>query len=456
MSVAVALVSLLGGGCHPNASNRESTAPTSGRAEDAGALPTFATGPEEPQGPERFFVEVGDAPFRGPVEAPVTVIMFSDFECPFCLQGYETLERLGEKYGDRVRLVYKAFPLDIHENALVLAMAARSAQAQDRFWEFHDLLFKPQASGPEHLLDLARSAGLDLDALVRDVESLEYGPEVYRDMRQGRRLGVSSTPTFFINGRLLTGAKPLEAFEAIVDEELGVVQKWRAEGLPADHVYAHAIKDGYRRVEYSEGQRGLDPDEVVAVPIGDSPTRGPANAEVTIVAFEDFECPFCVRGHEALAELERIYPDRLRFVFKHNPLHFHRHAFTASRAAMVAAEQGKFWEYHDRLYARGAAFDDDALAAIAQDIGLDMPRFLQRMSKADLDARIEVDLELAAAIGVTGTPAYFINGRPVEGAMPLLHFRLIVEEEMDRARDALARGVEPSSLYDTLSRQPLE
>jgi protein-disulfide isomerase len=128
----------------------------------------------------------------------------------------------------------------------------------------------------------------------------------------------------------------------------------------------------------------------------------------------------------------------------------------AARAAVAAQAQGKFWAFHDALYEEQADFEGDDLSRIAKRIGLDPRKFRKAMNGTGLDEPIEADLALAAALGVTGTPAFFINGRPVEGAVPELQFRLLIEEELDRAAKAREAGVSPEKLYDTLTHQPLD
>lgn len=434
-------------------------APAEGaRGEDASALPRFAPagGNEGSTEIERYKVELGDAPVRGSATAPVTVVMFSDFECPYCREGYLNLRALERRYEGRVRIAYKAFPLDFHSGALPAAIAARTAQAAGKFWEFHDALYAQRQVDLDRIFDYAADAGIDPKLLARDLDSLEFGPEVRRDMRQARRLGVSSTPTFFINGRQMSGAQPVDEMSAVVDEELALARKWVGEGVAPADVYAHAIKDGYSAIEYSGRRRGLDPDSVTVVPIGKSPVLGPADAPVTIVAFNDFECPFCARGHNVVSRLRARYGDKIRLVYKSNPLPFHSHAFMAARAAMSAAAQGKFWPFHDALYATAAKFDEEKLVAIAKQVGLDVKRFKKDITGSTFDAAIDDDLALGAMIGVSGTPAYFVNGRPVEGALPDLHFRLIIEEELERAAAAVARGVAKGEVYDALMRTPLD
>jgi protein-disulfide isomerase len=431
------------------------------RVEDALALPSFTPAGEgkgDRAGPveiERYYVPLTDSPARGPANAAVTVVMFSDFECPYCQSGHEILEELRVRYPGAVRVAYKAFPLDMHPNALAAAMAARSAQSQGKFWGFHDRLFSQRGLDPDTLMRNAAQTGVDVEALRRDLQSLAFGPEVSRDLRLGRRLGVSSTPTFFINGRMLTGAQPLEEFEALVEEELLLAERWLEEGVPPDQLYAHAIRDGYRKVVYTNDNR-LDPDAVVPVPLGGSPRLGPDDAPITIVEFGDFECPYCVRGNATMQALRERYGSRLRLVYKHSPLAFHSHAFVVARATVAAQAQGKFWEYHDALYARRAKLDEDDIQAIAKEVGLDMKKFRKAMESLEIDRAIEQDLSLAMSLGVSGTPAFFVNGRAVSGAQPELVFRLMIEEELDRAAAATARGVPGADLYETLTHTPLD
>jgi protein-disulfide isomerase len=426
------------------------------RVEDARALPSFAPAGERP-GPleiERYYVPLLDAPARGPANAAVTVVMFSDFECPYCQTGHEILGALRVRYPGAVRVAYKAFPLDMHPHALLAAMAARSAQTQGKFWGFHDLLFSQRGLDFDTVLEHATTAGLDVPALRRDLDALAHGPAVSRDLRLGRRLGVSSTPTFFINGRMLTGAQPLEEFEALVEEELRLAEQWLGQGVPPEQLYEHAIRDGYRKVVYTDDRRA-DPDAVVPVPLGASPRLGPDDAPVTIVVFGDFECGYCVRGNTTMEALRERYGSRLRLVYKHSPLAFHSHAFVAARASVAAQAQGKFWAFHDALYARRAKFDDDEIQTIAKEVGLDMKKFRKAMESLELDRAIEQDLSLAMSLGVSGTPAYFVNGRAVSGAQPELVFRLMIEEELERAAAATARGVAAGELYEALTHTPL-
>jgi protein-disulfide isomerase len=171
----------------------------------------------------RYPVVVADAdPARGRASAPVTIIEFSDFECPYCQRVSPTLKQITEKYGDKVRVVWKDFPLtQIHPQAFKAAEAAHCAGDQGRFWEYHDRLFADQRA--MQAADLKRhAADLKLDAatFAACLDSSKHAERVRDGMAAGNRLGVSSTPTMYINGRMLAGAYPYEAIAAIIDEEL--------------------------------------------------------------------------------------------------------------------------------------------------------------------------------------------------------------------------------------------
>jgi protein-disulfide isomerase len=173
----------------------------------------------------RVEVPVDGAPVRGPAEAPVTLVEFSDFHCPFCKQVQATLRQILDRYPGKVKLVYRDFPIDsLHPQARRAAEAARCAQDQGKFWEYHDLLFAgPARAAPEELERYAGQVGLDLAAFERCLSDNVHRAAVQRDLDEGTRLGVTGTPAFFINGRPLSGAQPLEAFVRVMEEELGRV-----------------------------------------------------------------------------------------------------------------------------------------------------------------------------------------------------------------------------------------
>ncbi len=168
----------------------------------------------------------------------------------------------------------------------------------------------------------------------------------------------------------------------------------------------------------------------------DGHARGPADAPVTIVMFMEPQCPYCVRGSATMQQLEERYGPRLRLVYKHMPLPFHQRARPAAIAMEAAAQQGRFWEFHDALYARAGELNESGalLSEIASQLGLDLGRFEEDCEDPALAARVDADVELAGSLGVTGTPNFFVNGYPMRGAQPVDKFAALIDRELEGAR----------------------
>jgi len=158
---------------------------------------------------------------RGPETAPVTIFEWSDYQCPFCKNAQEVLGRLQVEFSGKLRIVFKDFPLRSHERAIPAAIAARCAGAQGRYFEYHDLLFVAQPDfSRDDLVGYARRIGLDAQAFAECFDSARYQYAVLADQREGRAAGVRATPTFFINGRMIEGALPIEAFRDVIQQAL--------------------------------------------------------------------------------------------------------------------------------------------------------------------------------------------------------------------------------------------
>jgi protein-disulfide isomerase len=179
---------------------------------------------------------------------------------------------------------------------------------------------------------------------------------------------------------------------------------------------------------------GPDPGRIYTVNTEGAPTKGPDNAPVTIVEFSDFQCPFCAKVLPTLKQIEEKYKDRVRIVWKHLPLSIHEDARDAALAAEVARKQGKFWEFHDRLFANQDKLGLEDLKAHAKDLELDMTRFEADLQKAEDKKRIDADVAEAATLGVSGTPGFFVNGRFVYGAQPYETFAKMIDEEIEKAK----------------------
>jgi protein-disulfide isomerase len=177
--------------------------------------------PARPDVEREYQVEVGDAPVRGNDEALVTIVEWSDFQCPFCNRVSPTLAQIQKEYGDRVRVVFKHMPLSIHPQAAGAHAASEAAHRQGKFWEMHDLIFENQRDlRPETLEGYAQKLGLDMDRYRRDLESEEVANRIDADIKQASELSVTGTPAFFINGRFLSGAQPFVNFKRYIDTAL--------------------------------------------------------------------------------------------------------------------------------------------------------------------------------------------------------------------------------------------
>jgi len=163
-----------------------------------------------------------EGPSRGAGDAPVSIVEFEDFQCPFCKKAYETLERLLVRYKDKVRIVHRDFPLQpLHPAAWMTHEAGRCAEEQGKFWEFRDLLYKNAPSADrERLNRYVSQLGMNPSNFENCMESRKFRAVVQQDEDEGKRLGVEGTPTFFINGRPLSGAQPESEFVRMIDEEL--------------------------------------------------------------------------------------------------------------------------------------------------------------------------------------------------------------------------------------------
>jgi protein-disulfide isomerase len=242
-------------------------------------------------------------------------------------------------------------------------------------------------------------------------------------------LDARGTPAFFINGRKLSGAQPLERFVQVVDEELAKAKDLaKTKRIPATRIYAEITKQG----------RGAAPPEKkqIAAPTKDNPSRGPAKAPIVVQAFMDFQCPFCKRALPTIESLEKAYPGRIRVVWRNLPLPFHNLARPAAAAAMEAYAQGgnkAFWKMHDLVFAAQStpsALERPALESYAAQIGLDVARFRQALDDGRHEAVIKADEAAANSANINGTPNFVINGYLVTGAQPLRSFKNAVEHAL--------------------------
>lgn len=163
------------------------------------------------------------------------------------------------------------------------------------------------------------------------------------------------------------------------------------------------------------------------VAVGSSPVKGSPQAKITIVEFSDFQCPYCTRGNQTVQQVLAAYPNDVKIVFKNLPLPFHEQAQPAAKAALAAGKQGKFWEFHDELFAKQDKLGEPFFEETAKKLGLNVDQWRKDMDSADVAAAVKADGEQAAKLGIRGTPGFFVNGVRVAGAYPFDHFKSIVD-----------------------------
>ena len=173
-----------------------------------------------------------------------------------------------------------------------------------------------------------------------------------------------------------------------------------------------------------------DPQKVYDIEVGDSPIRGSKDAKITIVEWADFQCPFCVRVNPTLEQIAKEYGDKVRVAFKHLPLSMHNKARAAHQASEAAHRQGKFWEMHDRIFARPKDLSPETYLRYAREIGLDIDKYNSDLSSSSVRKVVDADLAMARKLGVSGTPSFFVNGRFLSGAQPYGSFARLIDEEL--------------------------
>jgi protein-disulfide isomerase len=412
-------------------------------------------------------VPVGDSPVRGKADALVTIVEFSDFQCPFCGRVEPTLHEIVKTYGDKVRIAWKHNPLPFHpraEPASELTIEAMKEKGAAGFWTAHDLLFKKECQGKadakdkqsceagqgkwvdnqvklgdEDLLGYAKELGLDEAKVKAAMSEKKYSAMITADQDLADDLQANGTPHFFINGRRLVGAQPVDKFKAVIDEELKKAEALVAKGVAAKDVYNELIKDGKEPPPPEK--------KTVEAPAPDSPWKGAEKAKVVMEIFSDFQCPFCKRVEGTLAQVEKNYGDKIRIVWRHKPLPMHQDAPLASEAAQeIFKQKGReaFWKFHNTLFEKQGTPDGlkrAALESYAEQAGADMTKFKQALDAHTNKAFVDSESAVADKAQISGTPAFVVgtvekgqlNGYFISGAQPYGKFKKVIEKALKEA-----------------------
>ena len=370
----------------------------------------------------------------GDPNAPVTIVEFSDYQCPFCLRHFQqTMPQLRAEYIDtgRVYYVFKDFPIiSLHPVALCIHEAARCSGeigGSGGYWQAHDSFFdnsQQLTDLPQPDLDnmLGQPAGemeIDEEALRECLASGRYTDAVSADLAEGQRLGVNGTPGFFVNGYPVPGAQPYDVFQQVI-----------------------ALAEEGRLAEAYQSQPAANNNppagQPVAVPLSDEPAKGSPDAAITIVEYSDFQCPFCLRhSQQSLPQLQSyIDAGQVRYDFKDFPIHnIHPQAQKAHESARCARELGgdeAFWTMHDLLFINQEQWANNAnhvavFKSLAAEMELPQAEFDECLDSGRYADAVNAQVNEGTQLGVRGTPSFFMNGQPLVGAQPFAVFQQAIE-----------------------------
>lgn len=414
-------------------------------SKQAETRPQKETRPEEPAKKNEIYnVAVGDAMSRGPEDAPVTIINFSDFQCPFSKRSVDYMESALKRYNGKIRYVFKHFPLSFHKMAKPASHAAVAARNQGKFWEYYAKLYSDVKNvTEENLVAYAKELKLDMDRFNADRTSAETAAKVQEDITQGALFGVRGTPTLFINGERIVGANNSKMEEAIV-RHIAAGEQLKANGVK--NPYVEITKDGKTKFIPPKREAPAVSQDVYKVEIpAHAPIWGAEDALVTIVLFDDFECPFCARLYATYEQLKKDYDGKIRIAFVNLPLSFHKKAKDAAYLGAAAHKSGKFWETYDFLFTRQKEWGHSEnfkewLESHKAELPAEWETLKKEMESRTIENIVAEDIRTAASLGLRGTPASFVNGRFISGAHPIDSFKKVIDEELKKAEEKNLKG----------------
>jgi len=261
---------------------------------------------------------------------------------------------------------------------------------------------------------------IDQRLIDAEAERRDLDPDALLDQEAAKRVAVTDeeVKAFYQQHAAEWGERKLETEAAGIRDYLA-----RTKGTEAAQAFVAELRAAARVETLLEQPR-------VAI-AGSGHAKGPANAAVTVIEFSDYECPFCRRAEPVVEQILREYAGRVRFEYRHFPLEsIHPKARGAAEAAVCADEQGRFWEYHAQLFGDGKGLAQKELVAHATNAGLDVAAFQACVADGRARARVDADVAAGQAAGVTGTPAFFVNGVPYSGAIPIDEFRRALDAEL--------------------------
>ena len=343
------------------------------------------------------FAQGPAAKAASPADA-VQIVLFSDFQCPFCAGLAKPVRELQTTGVDGVPIVvtFKHFPLNMHSRAPLAHQAALAAGEQGKFWEMHDLLFANQQKAQrDDFVRYAAQLGLDANRFRADLDDERLIRQIQSDQAEGAQRHITGTPTFYVNGSPYVGVRSVDQLKAIV-----VGERQRASAV---------------------------------IEVGDAlMSRGPADAAVTLELFADLQSPLTTPALKVAKAISQLYPSAVRLQFRNLPLAFHPQAALAHEAAMTAARDGRFWEFAAAVLDHQGALSQQDLIALAGRVGLDEQRFADAIQQHRYAARVDADLHAAARNEIRGSPVLLVNGRRIDGVPDLQTVAKYVEAELTK------------------------
>ncbi len=403
----------------------------------------------------------------GGAEPLVTIVVFSDYACPPCGRTWQVLGHLVEDYGADIRVVFRGLTVPGFADGEQAAEAAFAAGAQGQFWPMHRRLFSesPPRFDRATLKRHAEGLGLDVQRFLDDLDLGAFSARRIQHRREAVGLGVFFGPVALVNGRAVVGFRDEATWHALIDGEILAARAKIREGVARGDLHAAFMAEAVAAPIELEGEAAKASEQLATrfaadlkklpeafkraekgaryqVPVGDVPAIGPVDAPVQVVAFMDFECPFCRNAaQDGFTALRERHPNDVRIGFRHLPLPAHRSADGAARAAVAAGLQGQFWAYADKLLAdETTGLGRTTFITTARAVGIDEARFLADLDGPAVAAVVREDMLLARRLGVAATPAIFVNGRLLDGFRDAETLVAEVAAELAAAEELIKSG----------------
>jgi protein-disulfide isomerase len=375
-----------------------------------------------------FQFNLDKTPVLGKSSAKVKIVLWSDFQCPYCKRMAESLETLVKS--DTSKYALYAKDLVVHPTAMIEHQAALAANAQGKYWEMHDLLFKNQqelmqvGSDPggmkTKLEEYAKQIGLNVDQFKADLEKEDFKAAIEADKKEAQAIPIDSTPTVFVNG-FFHGYDPEEIKAKAVEAADGAKAGGVESKLNSIDTKIERMGQYFEKLKKSQGggePQGPQPGKEYTFNMENTPVIGKPGAKVKLVVFSDFQCPYCERMATILEDIQKESPDNIAIYFKHFLIH--PAAGLEHEAAMSAAAQGKFKEMHDILFKnrteltglgqQGADKLKEKIYELAKEAGVNPDKVKADLESGKYREQVAAAMKEGQAAGVRGTPSVFVNG----------------------------------------------